>query len=159
MTKKSRSVVPKLSGGMELEKGSIASPFVKRSSMPRVEGVIVKSMSPMLKAINWPKIDGENAVLVGVFTKVFQCGEFKGDKKESPRVGTGIEIVPALAQVGVAIPVTATLRTGLEIKGDGDDATSPYLGRTVEIELLPERIKSKKGQAAWHFIVGIHPEV
>lgn len=131
------------------------SPFVARSAVSTPKGAVVKSMSPMLKPALWPKIDGQNAVLVGVFTKCFPTAEFKEGKET--KTGTGVEIVPAGAPVGVALPVTATLRTGLEITGDGEKATSPHLGRTVEIELLAERIKSKKGQAAWHFVVAIYP--
>lgn len=147
---------------MQLESGKIETPsaFVSRSSLPKTEGVIIKSMSPMLKPTNWPKIDGQNAVLVGIFTKTFDSGDFvegSGEDKKSKK-GTGVEIVPVGRPVGVALPVTATLRTGLDLTGDGKNAVSPYLGRLVEIELLPEKIPSKKGQAAWHFTVAIHPE-
>lgn len=137
-----------------------ASPFKARSEVVTPAGVIVKSMSPMLKPAAWPVIDGKNAVLVGVFTKTFNTAEFSEGtgKDKKTKVGTGIEVVPEGAPVGVALPVTATLRTGLEITGDGAEAKSPHLGCVVEIELLPERIKSKKGQAAWHFVVAIHPK-
>lgn len=138
----------------------MASPFVSRSVLKPVEGVIVKSMSPMLKPINWPVIDGKNAVLVGVFTKCFKSGEFtEGTGKNAVKKnGTGVEIVPAGRPVGAALPLTATLRTGLDVTGDGAEAVSPFFGRTVEIELLPEKIPSKKGNAAWHFTVAIYPE-
>jgi len=152
-----------LPAGTELApKGSVTSApsgFVARSAIAPTKGLIVRSMSPMLKPLNWPKIDGQNAVLVGTFTKVFDTAEFtEGTGKNAvKKKGTGVEIVPPGAPVGVALPVTATLRTGLEITGDGKAATSPFVGRIVEVELLPEKIPSNKGNAAWHFVVAIHP--
>lgn len=159
MSKKNKSSVSDITEPVERVTGPAPSAFLPRAAVKRVEGVTVKSMSPMLKPINWPKIDGQNAVLVGVFTKTFATGDFKEGtgKNEITKKGTGVEIVPQGAPVGIGLPVTTTLRTGLDITGDGKEATSPYLGRTVEIELMPERIKSKKGQAAWHFLIAIYP--
>jgi hypothetical protein len=131
--------------------------FVTRASMPKVEGVIVKSMAPMIKPSLWPKHEGRNMVLVGIIGSCFKSGEWK-DNASNTRFGTGVTITPAGATVGVSLPVTATLRTGLDITGDGKDAKSAFEGRTVEIELLDAKIPSKKGNDAWHFIAGIHPE-
>lgn len=157
MAKKNRSVVPSLSKA-DLEAASknanvslsTGTGFITteefRESMP--EGVIVKSMSPLMKPVNFPT----DKVLVGVFTKIFETNPAKGKK------GEGIEIVPEGAPVGIALPAVATLRQGLEISGVGTAATSPFLGRTVAIKMLPERLQSKKGQAAWHFVVAIYPK-
>src|SRR3954462_10082657 len=106
------------------------SAFAPRASLPRVEGVIVRSMSPMIKPKFWPKHEGRNMVLVGVLTKCFKSGEWK-DNENNIRIGTGVEVVPVGQPVGVSLPVTATLRTGLEITGDGTSAVSPYFGRVV----------------------------
>lgn len=136
--------------------------FFKRSQVKATGKVIVKSMSPILKPINWPKIDGQNVVVVGIFTKVVPLSEFtEGQgKDEKTRQGYGVEIVPEGAPVGIVLPLVATLKTGLDITLDDAtrSGTSMALGKTVEIELLPERIPSKKGQAAWHFIVAIHDQ-
>jgi hypothetical protein len=156
--KKKNASLPALRGG-QLEKApKAASAFVSRKSLAPVEGVIVKTMSPMLKPANWPQVDGENAVLVGRMTKFFKTGEFKRmvGKKEEIVVGTGVEIIPEGAPVGVSLPVTATLRTGLAVDGDGADAKSEFLGRIVEVELLG-KVPSKKGQDAWNFLVAIYP--
>lgn len=152
--------LPALAGqGMELVRGGVVSPFQKRSEVTTPANVIVKSMSPMLKPTAWPMDGNSPMVLVGKLTKFFACGEFKrkvkGGKTETI-VGTGCEIVPEGSPVGVALAVTAILRTGLGVVGDGEKATSEFLGRVVEVELLG-RVPSKKGQDAWNYVVAIHP--
>jgi hypothetical protein len=161
MAKKSAHKVNKaITTGLLEKAGPAPAAFVARSTLKKVEGVIVKSMSPLLKPANWPKIDGQNAVLVGVFTKIFVTKSFtEGSGKNAvQKDGIGVEIVPVGAPAGIALPVTATLKTGLDITGEGKEAQSPYLGRIVEVELLADKIPSKKGNSAWHFLVGIHPE-
>ena len=114
--------------------------------------VIVKSKSPMLPLSQFPV----NRILKGVFRKVFKTGTFgKGDDE---RTGTGVEIVPEGAKIGIGLGLCATLRQGLEISGDGENATSPHLGKVVYIEKNAQKLKSKKGQDAWHFIVGVDVE-
>jgi hypothetical protein len=110
----------------------------------------IKSFSPILKPADFP---AEPAYLLGVFKKIFNTREFgqEGTKKQ----GLGVEIVPHGARIGVALPVVATLRIGLEIDGQSH---SPYIGRTVCIQKYPERIKSNKGNDAWNFVVAIYPE-
>lgn len=125
--------------------------FINESEFKAPAGVIVKSMSPMIKLEKFPV----GKVLVGVFTKCFKAGEFKNEDG-SMRPGTGIEIVPKGAPVGIAIPLAATLRTGLEVVGTGNEAKSQYFGREVAIKKMPDRIPSKKGQDAWNFIVLIY---
>lgn len=111
----------------------------------------VVSMSPMLKPNNWPKdAEGKNLVLVGVFTKIFETTPAK------KKVGFGIEVVPEGAPHGVAIPGTALIRSGLEISGEGKGATSPHLDKVIEVWLGEDPLPSKKGQAAWHFMIQIH---
>lgn len=125
--------------------------FMDESAYKAPAGVIVKSMSPMIKLEKFPV----GKVLVGVFTKCFKAGEFKNEDG-TMRPGTGIEIVPKGAPVGIAIPLAATLRTGLEVVGTGNEAKSQYFGREVAIKKMPDRIPSKKGQDAWNFIVLIY---
>lgn len=139
---------------------SLASPFRSRSEVQTPAGVVVKSMSPLLKPANWPKDEqGNNKIVLGVFTKIFVTRAFtqKVGGKTVEKLGLGVEIVPEGAPVGVALPVTATLQTALEITGEGKAATSQFVGRTVEIDLLPDRLASTKGQKAWHFVAAIYP--
>lgn len=124
------------------------SAFQSADDYKAPQGAIVKSMSPLLKPANFPL----GKVLVGVFTKIFETRPAEG------KVGEGVEIVPAGSPVGIALPVVATLRTGLELTGAGKQASSPHLGSTVAIKLMPERIPSKKGQDAWNFVVIIYPK-
>lgn len=138
--------------------GALATPsamqggFVDRKEAVLPKGVIIKSFAPLIKPINWPKgKDGVNMRLVGKFVKIFTTQASK------TKTGLGIEIVPDGAPVGVALPVTATLRTGLAISGEAENAKSEYMGRYVAIELLDEKLPSKKGQSAWNFVVAIYP--
>jgi len=148
--------------GMQLESASLeivgGSAFVPAGSVKANKDIIIISMSPMIKPAQWPKgADGNNLTLFGRFKKIFPTKPGKGDDG-ADKVGEGVEIVPDGQPVGVALPCTATLRQGLALTGSGENATSEYLGRNVAIELLPNKIPSKKGNAAWHFVVAIYPE-
>jgi hypothetical protein len=122
--------------------------FVPLENFQAPEGIIVKSMSPMIKPADFPV----GRVFVGKFTKMFETSP------DNKKKGEGIEIVPHGAPMGIAVPAVATIRQGLEITGTGTEAKSPYIGRTISIQKMEKRIASKKGQAAWHFIIGIYPE-
>lgn len=111
----------------------------------------VVSMAPMLKPQQFPV----GVVLVGKFAKIFATKPGKNEDG-SDKTGEGFEIMPEGAKVGVALPAVAVLKRALEITGSGDAATSPHLGKTVAIQKLAEKIPSKKGNAAWNFIVEIH---
>ena len=123
--------------------------FSDASNFSLPEGAEVVSRSPMLKPADFP----DNKVLTGVFKKIF--GTTPQDGKKS----VGVEIVPPGGQIGVALPAVATIAQGLKIDdcNKGADATSPYVGRVVSIQKLPGKLKSKRGQDAWNFLVAIHP--
>jgi hypothetical protein len=159
MKSKGKNIVPSTRReklALEPDNGTQVSPFLDRGSVS-MENVRVTSMSPLIAPSKFPI----GKILMGKFTKIFVTKEFATDqqvKKGESRKGLGVEIMPAGAKVGIALPVVATLKTGLEIRGEGETATSENLGKTVYIELLPEKLKSKKGQDAWHFLVGIGEE-
>jgi hypothetical protein len=124
----------------------------EEAATARPKDVVVKSMSPMLKPAQWPA----GAVLVGKFVRLFET--HPGNNEDgTPKLGEGIEIVPEGSPVGVSLPAVAVLRTALEISGKGKEATSPFIGRIIEVELLG-KVPSKKGNDAWNFLVSIHPE-
>lgn len=113
------------------------------------EGIEIRSMSPLIAPAQFPA----NRRLVGKFTKIFETEPTKGKK------GVGVEIIPIGMTSGIALPAVTTLARGLGLDDveKGKDATSPYIGRYVMIERLPNKIPSKQGQAAWNFLVGILP--
>lgn len=123
--------------------------FVEASDFSLPEGAEINSMSPLVRPSEFPV----GRVLVGKFTKIFETNPTPKKK------GEGIEIVPNGSRVGIALPAVATLRTALKIEGEGKSATSEYIGRTIAVQLLPNKIPSKKGQDAWHFLVAIYPEI
>ncbi len=132
----------------DILKNQLPSGFVDEANYTAPEGMIVRSMAPMIKPADWPV----GKVLVGKFTKIFETNPTAKKK------GEGIEIMPKGASVGVAVPAVATIRQGLEMQGNGAEATSEYLGRYIAIKKLEARLPSKKGQAAWHFVIAIYPE-
>lgn len=126
--------------------------FVPAGQFVKPEGAITKTMSPMVKPKDFPA----GAVYTGVFARIFKTNPGLGDDGQQ-KEGEGVEIIPAGADIGISLPCVATLKTALGIQGKGESATSEYLGRTVAIQKMEQRIPSKKGQAAWHFIVSIFP--
>jgi len=115
-------------------------------------GATVKSFSPIIKPADFPV----GQVFVGKFTKIFHTREFPmtgGGKKQ----GYGIEIIPAGAQVGIALPLVATLATAIEFN-EAAEIKSPFIGRTVAVQKGENKLKSTKGQDAWNFIVAVYPE-
>lgn len=149
---KSLSKVSKVLTAQDKQNAAMSA-FVSRSEANISDEAEVKSMSPMMKPDKWPA----GKILTGRLKKFFTCGEFK-DSNGNLKIGTGVEIVPEGAKVGVALALVATLRMGLEVTGDGKEATSDYIGRIVHVELLPDRLPSKRGQDAWHYLVAIEPE-
>ena len=117
-------------------------------------GLKVKSRSPMLKPSQFP----EGRILSGIVKRLIRCVSGKNEDG-SDKYGCLIEIVPEMNSVGVAIPATATLSGPLEITQKGAGASTefstPYIGHTIEIEKLPDKIPSKKGQSAWSFLVAL----
>jgi hypothetical protein len=156
LNKKALAVVKRGTPSVQREEGGnvLFNLFVPADA-PSPKKMRVTSMSPLIKPANWPKDrNGNNMKLVGKFTKIFTTHPGNDDKGQ-PKEGNGVEIMPPESKVGVALPLTATLRGGLEVSGVGSTATSPVLGKDVEIQLLEHRLPSKQGNDAWHFIVGI----
>jgi hypothetical protein len=83
----------------------------------------------------------------------------KGKEAVPAKYGNLIEIVPQGATVGAAVPTVATIKTALEITGEGDDAVCPFIGYEVVLERLDGRIPSKRGNDAWNFIVALGEKV
>lgn len=118
------------------------------------EGAEIKVMSPMIRPVDFPV----GKVLVGVFTKIFQTTPGKNEDGTDKK-GFGVEIVPEGAQVGIALAAVATLKGALNITGTSmEDVKSPYLGRTIAVQRSANRLPSKKGNDAWHFLVAILPD-
>lgn len=140
------SEIPESAPGM-LATNELPQGFVDLAAFQAPAGILVKSMSPLIKPGDFPV----GKVFVGKFTKLFETNP------SAKKKGEGLEIVPEGAPMGIAVPCVATIRQGLEITGEGKDAKSPFLGRTISIQRMEKRIASKKGQAAWHFIIGIFP--
>jgi hypothetical protein len=69
-----------------------------------------------------------------------------------------VEIIPVGAKVGVSLPLVATLKMGLQVGVVDGEPVSALLGKVVHIQLLPEKLPSKKGQAAWNYLVGYEEE-
>lgn len=122
------------------------------------KGMTIKSRSPLLK----PDLFPVGEIMTGIVKKLITCVAGKNDDG-TDKAGCLIEIVPSLDTVGYAIPAVATLMSALEIthvRGSGKEAvfSTPYLNHTVQIEKMAERIPSKKGQAAWMFLVAVSDE-
>lgn len=124
--------------------------FVPNAGFEMPSGTIIKSLSPLIKPAEFPT----GIKLVGKFTRLFTTHATK------EKLGAGIEIIPHGMPVGIAIPATRTLQIALEIDDAelGDKAKSPYIGRYIIVEKLPNKIPSKQGQDAWNFLVAILPE-
>ena len=109
---------------------------------------VVKSMSPLIRPLQFPT----DKIAKGILTKFFQTEPSKGKK------GLGFEIKPAGASIGIALPLVATLAQGLEVPRDCtlEQANKlPCVGKEVYIKRMPDKLKSKKGQDAWHFMVAV----
>lgn len=138
-------------GAAPLADPSTMAGFIDKTGFELPEGAVIKSRSPMVP----PKLFPVGKVLVGRFAKMFQTEPQKG------KMGVGIEIIPYGSQIGIAVPAVATIAQGLEITGADkglEGAKTPYLGRTIALQRMEGKLKSKKGQDAWHFIVAIYPE-
>jgi hypothetical protein len=137
--------------------GSQGMSAMFKSSGGLSPGMKVKSRSPLLKPDKFP----ENQLLSGIFKRIITAHVGKGDDGED-KAGALIEIVPDMNAVGITIPAVATIATALELThtGEGRETVfhSPFLGHRLEIQKLPERIPSRKGQAAWNFLVAISEE-
>lgn len=128
--------------------------FVDTAEYVKPEGAIVKVMSPLMRPKDFPV----GKVLVGKFAKLFDTNP--GENEDgTKKIGEGLEIIPPGSDIGIALPAVATLKTALEItRAPGQPAVSPYVGRIISVQKMENRIPSKKGNDAWHFIVAIHPE-
>lgn len=120
----------------------------------------IRSLPPLILPHKWPKnAAGQDKELTGRFVKAFRLREFAAQGAEKARVGTGIEIRADGSAGGVALPLTAVLRKALDVTGDGDEATSPNIGKVVKIMLDSKNpIPSKQGQAAHNFKVAIRKD-
>jgi hypothetical protein len=118
------------------------------------EGMTIKSRSPMLKPDKFPV----GQLMTGIIKRLITCIVGQGDAGED-KAGCLVEIVPTLDTVGYAIPAVATISSALDITstGKGKDAVfeTPYLNHRVQLEKMAERSPSKKGQAAWVFLVAV----
>lgn len=123
--------------------------FVKNDALKLPSSVTVRSFAPMYKLDKFPT----GVTAVGRLVKFFPCGKFKSEKGKPAREGTGFEIKPDGAPIGIALPLCATLRQGLAVSGEGENATSEALGCIVWIEKFEEKLPSKQGQDAWNFKV------
>jgi hypothetical protein len=121
----------------------------------------VKSRSPMIKPGAFPL----GMQLRGVIKRLITCevqpavAAAKGKEAVPAKYGNLIEIVPLGGTVGAAVPTVATIKTALEIIGEGDDAVCPFIGYEVVLERLDGRIPSKRGNDAWNFIVALGEKV
>lgn len=122
--------------------------FIGVDKYQKPEGAEVITMSPMLEPKKFPT----GAVYRGVLKKVFVTNPPGGKK------GEGIELVPVGADMGIAIAATANIKHALQIvTADNGVPTSPYVGRTIDLQLgNPPRLPSKKGSDSWNFVVAIH---
>lgn len=127
-----------------------ASGFVDAAAFQMPASAVVKTMAPMIKPKDFPV----GKVLVGRFKSIFETKPGKAEDG-TDKLGEGIEIVPDGAQLGVAIPAGAVIRRALEIEGRGAAATSKFLGKTIAVQKLAEKIPSKKGNDAWNFVIAI----
>lgn len=130
--------------------GHFTGGFVDAGKFQMPAGAVVKTMAQMVKPRDFPV----GKVLVGKFVKIFETRPGK-DESGNDKLGEGIEIVPDGAQIGVALPAGAIIRRALEIEGKGAAATSKYLGKTIAVQKLPDKIPSKKGNDAWNFVIAI----
>jgi hypothetical protein len=114
----------------------------------------ILSMSPMIK----PDVFPTGKVLSGIFKGCITVIAGKNQDK-SDKAGCLIEIVPSLDTLGYSIPAVATIMRALQITsiGEGHESkfTSPYINHLVQIRKMPEKIPSKQGQDAWHFLVAV----
>jgi hypothetical protein len=130
------------------EPQSVYEYFVDAKKVPLPENAEVKGNAEMFDLNKFPR--GKR--LSGIFKRCFKTKSFgTGDQT---RQGTGIEIIPDGAKHGIGLGVCASLRGGLEISGDGDNATSNNIGKRVHIE-YKGKAPNKKGQAAHQFIVAV----
>lgn len=127
-----------------------ASFFQNAADFVLPANAVVKTLSPLLSPRDFPV----GKVLVGRFTKIFETNPTK-DKK-----GVGIEIVPDGSRTGIALAAVATISQALEIDdvSKGKQATSPHLGKIIAVQILPDKLPSKKGKDAWNFLVAILTE-
>lgn len=127
----------------------------KPKSKESLRGKEIKARSPIMTAALFPA-DQE---VTGLFKRIAMLGEFKDKGSKEVRKSIGIEIVPEDGVgIGIVVPVVAGIRFGLEITGEGEQASSQYIGRIITIQKEAEKIPSSKGNAAWNFIIAIHPE-
>lgn len=151
MSKKTKSASDKIELVKNQGSQSITSMFGKNADMG---GMVLRSRAPLIKPSKWPA--GQQ--LVGFITGVKAVERLDGKKVSSWGL---IEISPDGKAVGVAIPATGTITQALEITCDdekkGAEAvySCPFIGHKVVIELLPDKIPSKKGNDAWNFVVAV----
>ena len=128
--------------------------FLKKNQVTKTYGKLsIKSRPPTIK----PGQFGEDDVLVGNLFSVLRIEPRKGS---DGKPWVKLHIKPDGDDIGVEIAAGALIRQALEIDLTDEGATSPYLGRTISLELgNPPRLKSKQGSDAWNFIVRMGDEV
>ena len=111
------------------------------------EDMEIKSRAPWIKPLNFPVGKLLTGVLKGIGTR--QSNQPDG------RPWCMLEIVPLSGGIGVAITATATITEALQITYKNGVYETPFLGHKVSIEKLADKIPSKKGNDAWHFLVAV----
>jgi hypothetical protein len=142
---------PATKAKLELVKADGLASLLKKSGTVSKVGFKAKTRPPTMKPDMFQPGDVLEGILVGVH-------KIEGTKQKdgSQKSWCKIHIKPEGDELGVEMAAGGMIRFGLEITDEGDVAHTPYIGRAIQIELgNPVRIKSKKGNDAWNFIVRV----